>query len=140
MAAPSARWTNVALALSIAGFLSLQFAIVRPKAQTTTPATSTTTAISQVTTAKDPGPRGGDAGAGAPIDGLSGPELEYFNASLDEFSETEDVGDGLGPRMNLDSGKGCHLHPAVGGSSPARNAQFAFGALDGGADSTPSFI
>src|SRR6185369_1018214 len=118
MAAPSARWTNVALAVSIAGFLSLQFAIVSPHAQTTSVAIATATA-------KDPGPRGGDPGAGAPIEGLSGPELEYFYNALDEFSEAEGVEDGLGPRMNLDSCKGCHLHPAVGGSSPALNPQFA---------------
>src|SRR6185369_24135 len=59
---------------------------------------------------------------------------------LDEFSEAEGVEDDLGPRMNLDSCKGCHLHPAVGGSSPALNPQFAFGRQDGGTDATPPFI
>jgi CxxC motif-containing protein (DUF1111 family) len=130
MAAPSTRWTNVAIAISAAGFLSLELAIVNPHAQTT----------SQVSVAKDPGPRGGDAGAGAPIDGLSGPELEYFYKALDEFAEPEGVDDGLGPRMNLDSCKGCHLHPAVGGSSPVVNPQIAFASQDGGTDTAPPFL
>jgi CxxC motif-containing protein (DUF1111 family) len=42
--------------------------------------------------------------------------------------------------MNLDSCKGCHLHPAVGGSSPALNPQVAFTNQDGGTDTTPTFI
>src|SRR4029077_20292196 len=84
--------------------------------------------------------RGGDPGAGQPIDGLSGPELEYFNSALAEFSAPETVSEGLGPRMNLDSCKGCHVHPAVGGSSPALNPQFAFANQDGGTDTPPSFI
>jgi CxxC motif-containing protein (DUF1111 family) len=126
MAAPSKRWTNVALAVSAVGFLSFEVSIVSPKAQTAV--------------AKDPGPRVGDVGAGGPIDGLSGPEIEYFNASLETFSEAEEVDEGLGPRMNLDSCKGCHLQPAVGGSSPAENPQFAFATADGATDSVPSFI
>jgi CxxC motif-containing protein (DUF1111 family) len=142
MAAPSTRWTNVALAVSAVGFLSFEFSIVSPRAQTTsgTAAPAMATAISQVSAAKDPGPRGGDASAGGPIDGLSGPEIEYFNSSLDEFSEAEEVEDGLGPRMNLDSCMGCHLQPAVGGSSPAVNPQFAFATAGGATDSVPSFI
>jgi CxxC motif-containing protein (DUF1111 family) len=142
MVAPSTRWANVALAVSTVGFLSFEFAIVSPRAQTTsgTAAPALAAAVSQVSVAKDPGPRGGDPGAGQPLDGLSGPELEYFNSALDEFSEAEGVDDGLGPRMNLDSCKGCHLHPAVGGSSPALNPQFAFATQDGAYDSAPSFI
>ena len=142
MAVPSTRWTNVALAVSAVGFLSFEVSIVSPRAQTTsgTTAPALAAAFSQVSVAKDPGPRGGDAGAGAPIDGLSGPELEYFNSALDEFSEPETVAEGLGPRMNLDSCKGCHLTPAVGGSSPAVNPQFAFATQDNATDSPPSFI
>src|SRR5215467_9114930 len=130
MAAPTARWTNVALAVSIAGFLSLQFAIVNPKAQTNSTLTATTSA-KPTAPAKDPGPRGGDPGAGGPIAGLAGYELDYFNGSLDDFSEEEGDTDGLGPRMNLDSCSGCHMHPAVGGSSPAVNPQFSFGTKNG---------
>ena len=137
MAVPSTRWTNVALAVSAVGFLSFEVSIVSPRAQTTsgTAAPALAAAFSQVSVAKDPGPRGGDAGAGEPIDGLSGPELEYFNSALDEFSDPETVTEGLGPRMNLDSCEGCHLHPAVGGSSPAVNPQFAFATQDSATDS-----
>src|SRR5580765_964707 len=142
MAAPSTRWTNVALAVSAVGFLSFEFSIVSPRAQTTsgTAAPAETTAVGNVSVAKDPGPRGGGAGAGAAIDGLDGDQLDYFNKALDEFSDVEGVTDGLGPRMNLDSCKGCHLQPAVGGSSPAVNPQFAFATQDGSTDQVPSFI
>src|SRR5262249_37576519 len=46
----------------------------------------------------------------------------------------------LGPRMNLDSCGGCHVHPAVGGSSPAVNPQVAFATKDGGTDAVPPFV
>src|SRR5919198_3739546 len=49
--------------------------------------------------ARDPGVRGGPAGAGAPIAGLSATELAFFKAGKEEFSKTEDVADGLGPTM-----------------------------------------
>jgi CxxC motif-containing protein (DUF1111 family) len=143
MSVPSTRWTNVALVASAVGFLSFEISIVSPRAQTTTLGTDTPaelTAVSQVTGAKDPGPRGGDIGAGGPIDGLSGPELEYFTAAEEEFSEPEEVEDGLGPTMNLDSCKGCHIQPAVGGSSPAVNPQFVFATQGGASDHVPSFI
>ena len=142
MAAPSKRWTNVALVVSAVGFLSFEVSIVSPRAQTTsgTAAPAATTAFGNLSVAKDPGLRGGDPGAGAAIDGLDGDQLEYFTRALDEFSEAEGVSDGLGPRMNLDSCRGCHLQPAVGGSSPAVNPQVAFATQDGGTDQVPSFI
>jgi CxxC motif-containing protein (DUF1111 family) len=90
--------------------------------------------------AKDPGPRSGTTSAGSPLPGLSDAETEYFYAAKDEFSADEDVRDGLGPRMNLDSCSGCHLHPAVGGSSPAVNPQAAFINKLGGTDTLPSFL
>src|SRR3979490_382734 len=77
-------------------------------------------------TARDPGVRGGAAGAGAPIAGLTKTELAFFNAGKDEFGQEEEIADGLGPTMNLGSCAGCHLHPAVGGTSPAVNPQVAF--------------
>jgi len=73
----------------------------------------------------DPGPRGGPAGAGGPISGLTVKEGKFFNAGLDTFSEVEGVTDGLGPRFNLDSCAGCHAAPAIGGTSPAVNPQVA---------------
>ena len=82
--------------------------------------------------------RGGPAGAGDAIDGLSAGQSAYFTAGLATFDEVDGVPDGLGPRMNLDSCAGCHAQPAVGGSSPFVNPQVAFAA--GGADTVPSFI
>ena len=89
--------------------------------------------------ARDPGPRGGAAGAGAPIAGLTKTELAFFNAGKDEFAQEEEVADGLGPTMNLDGCAGCHLHPAVGGTSPAVNPQVAFATLNGATNTVPSF-
>jgi len=90
--------------------------------------------------ARDPGARGGAAGAGAPIAGLTGTELASFDAGKEDFEEEEGVADGLGPTMNLGSCAGCHLHPAVGGTSPAVNPQVAFATLDGATNAVPSFI
>jgi CxxC motif-containing protein (DUF1111 family) len=90
--------------------------------------------------ARDPGPRGGAAGAGAPIAGLTKTELAFFDAGKDDFEEEEGVEDGLGPTMNLGSCAGCHLHPAVGGTSPAVNPQVAFATLKGATNKIPSFI
>jgi CxxC motif-containing protein (DUF1111 family) len=87
----------------------------------------------------DPGVRGGP-GAGDPIPGLSPNQLAFFNAGKADFNAAEDVPDGLGPRMNLDSCGGCHAQPAAGGTSPAVNPQVAFASLDGGTDTVPSFI
>lgn len=90
--------------------------------------------------AVDPGVRGGAAGAGAALAGLTPNELSYFNVGLEDFVEEEDVPDGLGPRMNLDSCAGCHIHPAVGGTSPAVNPQIAFASKIGGTDKIPPFL
>src|SRR5262249_17249713 len=48
--------------------------------------------------------------------------------------------DGLGPRFNLDSCGGCHIHPSVGGSSPAINPQVAMATAFGAKNKVPSFI
>jgi CxxC motif-containing protein (DUF1111 family) len=85
------------------------------------------TALAQTIT--DPGPRGGAAGAGGNIDGLTVKESKFFDAGLEEFQEKQsvlesnDAEEGLGPRFNLNSCAGCHAHPAVGGSSPESNPQ-----------------
>jgi CxxC motif-containing protein (DUF1111 family) len=89
--------------------------------------------------ATDPGVRGGP-GAGDPLQGLTAGQLEYFNTGKTEFAAAEDVPDGLGPRMNLDSCGGCHAQPAAGGTSPAVNPQIAFATKDGGTDTAPSFL
>jgi CxxC motif-containing protein (DUF1111 family) len=88
----------------------------------------------------DPGPRGGAAGAGGPLPGLSQDELNFFTAATDVFNEVETVAQGLGPRFNLDSCGGCHSQPAAGGSSPATNPQVAGSTTAGAKNTLPSFI
>jgi CxxC motif-containing protein (DUF1111 family) len=90
--------------------------------------------------AADPGVRGGAAGAGGFIDGLSLDEQAYFAVGTDDFEEAEGVGDGLGPRFNLDSCAGCHSQPATGGSSPPSNPQVTVATAFGARNRVPSFI
>jgi CxxC motif-containing protein (DUF1111 family) len=73
----------------------------------------------------DPGPRGGAAGAGGQIAGLTGSQGGYFSEGLRRFQEVEGVAQGLGPRFNSASCSSCHAQPAVGGTSPALNPQVA---------------
>ena len=91
-------------------------------------------------TAKDPGPRNGLPSAGAPLAGLSKPYLDAFTVGKADFEEAELPDEGLGPTMNLDSCGGCHSQPAMGGSSPAVNPQFAFATAMGAKNKVPSFI
>jgi CxxC motif-containing protein (DUF1111 family) len=86
----------------------------------------------------DPGVRGGAAGAGNPITGLSDTEGAFFLAAKAVFAEVDAVADGLGPRFNLDSCLGCHSQPASGGSAPAVNPQVAVAQRD--KNTVPSFI
>ena len=88
----------------------------------------------------DPGVRGGPAGAGSSLPGLTRDELAFFQAGLATFGEVDDVKAGLGPRFNLDSCAGCHAHPATGGSSPASNPEVAVATKDGARNTIPSFI
>ena len=70
----------------------------------------------------DPGVRGGAPGAGQPFSDLTAGELDFFtNHGVPQFTQVETFTDGLGPRFNLDSCGGCHVQPAVGGSSPPHN-------------------
>jgi CxxC motif-containing protein (DUF1111 family) len=89
--------------------------------------------------ARDPGVRNpaGPADAGGPLAGLSDGERAFFAAGLEEFVEAEEIDEGLGPTLNLDSCGGCHAQPAVGGSSPKVNPQAAFA---GANNRLPSFI
>src|SRR6058998_1258837 len=100
----------------------------------------TPSSVDPSSAARDPGVRGGAAGAGAPIGGLSTTELAFFSAGKGDFAEEEEVADGLGPTMNLGSCGGCHLHPALGGTSPPVNPQIAFANKNGAANTVPSFI
>ena len=91
-------------------------------------------------TAKDPGVRGGEPGAGPAFSDLTSSQLAFFNAGLTEFEEEDGVEEGLGPMMNLDSCAGCHTQPAIGGSSPPVNPQIAFATKNGATNTVPSFI
>src|SRR5437660_5003478 len=96
----------------------------------------------------DPRVRGGPAGAGGPLAGLSSDEVNFFTTAKDRFQEVDSVsgtipgeaGVGLGPGFNANSCAACHAQPAVGGTDPAVNPQFA-NASDAGATNTmPSFL
>ena len=106
-------------------------------------------AFSSVASAqKDPGVRGGTAGAGAALSNLSAAELQYFTAGQGRFAEVVSVsgteagatGTGLGPRFNMNTCAGCHAQPAMGGSSPATNPQIAVATEFGARNSIPPFI
>jgi CxxC motif-containing protein (DUF1111 family) len=73
----------------------------------------------------DPGVRGGGAGAGGAIAGLTTKEGKFFADGQSRFAEVDTVATGLGPRFNMNSCAGCHAQPASGGSSPATNPQVA---------------
>jgi CxxC motif-containing protein (DUF1111 family) len=90
--------------------------------------------------ARDPGVRMGAANAGTGLVDLTTYEQQYFTAGLDEFSDVDGVGDGLGPRFNLDSCGGCHSQPAMGGSAPAVNPQASVATAFGAHNVLPSFI
>jgi CxxC motif-containing protein (DUF1111 family) len=94
--------------------------------------------------AVDPGvrvdPSSSPPSAGGPLVNLTTGELDFFNDGKTDFGEAEGVGDGLGPRFNLDSCQGCHSQPATGGSAPAVNPQVALATAFGARNSIPSFI
>jgi CxxC motif-containing protein (DUF1111 family) len=88
----------------------------------------------------DPGVRTGTSASGGPIAGLAPNESTFFNAGQEAFIAAEGVGDGLGPRFNLDSCGGCHSQPSIGGSSPSVNPEAAVATAFGGQNTLPSFI
>ncbi len=90
--------------------------------------------------AKDPGVRGGAPGAGGMLPGLTAGQQAFFVAGQAEFADADKIGEGLGPRFNLDSCQGCHVQPAVGGTSPAVNPQLAVATAFGARNRVPSFI
>ena len=90
--------------------------------------------------ASDPGVRGGSADAGDPFPGLTPAQRALFDAGKDDFVEVDGIGEGLGPRFNLDSCAGCHTQPAVGGTSPAVNPQVAVATAFGARNAVPFFI
>jgi CxxC motif-containing protein (DUF1111 family) len=92
----------------------------------------------------DPGARGGAAGAGTALKGLTADETAFFNDGLARFTAVESVtggqNNGLGPRFNSNSCLSCHAQPNVGGSSPAVNPEIAIATLNGARNLVPWFI
>ena len=88
--------------------------------------------------ARDPGVRAEPAGAGGPLAELTANQRHFFEIGKEDFSEAEEADEGLGPRMNLDGCGGCHIQPAIGGSSPRVNPQVAF--ANEARNRVPSFI
>jgi CxxC motif-containing protein (DUF1111 family) len=90
--------------------------------------------------AHDPGVRPGASGAGPAYGSLSADEYAFFGVAQKEFTQSEGLADGLGPRFNLDSCAGCHVQPAIGGSAPAINPQVVLATAFGARNIPPSFI
>ncbi|HEY2546217.1 MAG TPA: di-heme oxidoredictase family protein [Candidatus Acidoferrum sp.] len=92
----------------------------------------------------DPGVRGGAAGAGGPLNGLTADETAFFQDGLARFAEIEVVtggtNNGLGPRFNSNQCLSCHAQPAGGGSSPAQNPEVKVATLNGAKNIVPWFI
>src|SRR6202167_924121 len=92
----------------------------------------------------DPGVRGGPAGAGAPLNGLTADETAFFQDGQARFAEIEVVANGsnngLGPRFNSNQCFSCHSQPNMGGTSPATNPLPEVAASDGAKNMVPWFI
>jgi CxxC motif-containing protein (DUF1111 family) len=88
---------------------------------------------------KDPGLRAGQY-SGSSLPGLTSDQLAVFNAGQAAFTEADGVGDGLGPRFNLDRCSGCHSQPQIGGSAPSVNPQVVIGTDFGARNKIPSFV
>jgi len=90
--------------------------------------------------ARDPGPRGGPDAAGGPLHGLTAAQMSAFETGQEDFREEEGVGDGLGPRFNLNSCGGCHAQGGLGGTSPAVNPQVGIATAMGARNTVPFFV
>jgi CxxC motif-containing protein (DUF1111 family) len=94
--------------------------------------------------AVDPGVRQGTAGAGGFYTSLSSDEQAVEADITAAFTRVNTVsgspGAGLGPRFNSNSCAGCHVQPAVGGSSPASNPLFSVYQASGAKNAMPPFI
>jgi CxxC motif-containing protein (DUF1111 family) len=92
----------------------------------------------------DPGVRGGAAGAGGPLQGLTADETAFFLDGQARFAETEVVNkganNGLGPRFNSNQCFSCHSQPSMGGTSPAKNPLPEVAASGGAKNTVPWFI
>jgi CxxC motif-containing protein (DUF1111 family) len=63
--------------------------------------------------------------AGQPLNGLTAMQREAFEDGLEDFSEEEELIEGLGPLFNERSCAACHSVPAVGGASTRNVTRFA---------------
>src|SRR6202162_6623641 len=92
----------------------------------------------------DPGVRGGPAGGGTPLKGLTADETAFFQDGQARFADMEVVtggaNNGLGPRFNSNQCLSCHAQPSIGGTSPAQNPLIAVAALNGAKNTVPWFI
>ncbi|HSS96984.1 MAG TPA: hypothetical protein VLK33_08140, partial [Terriglobales bacterium] len=78
----------------------------------------------------DPGVQTASRGTGAALSTVLADDkpgiLSFFNDGLTRFQEVDAVaGNGLGPRFNSNSCSSCHAQPAIGGTGPAMNPEFA---------------
>ena len=109
--------------------------------------------------AKDPGVRGGSAGAGGFIQSLSTFEkdsecpgqqtfMQTLGVTTGEVTNNNCVGSaypvviqsgGLGPAFNSNSCSSCHAQPAAGGASPSSNPLFGIYQAAGATNTMPSF-
>jgi len=106
-----------------------------------------TCGLNQAQTTKrpvDPGVRGGPAGAGAPLSGLTADETAFFQDGQNRFADIEAVtngtNNGLGARFNSNQCLSCHSQPGGGGSSPPHNPLPAVANLNGAKNTVPWFI
>jgi len=74
------------------------------------------------------------------LPGLSANEAIFFDIGREDFNEAEGIGDGLGPRFNLDGCGGCHFQPDIGGSSGTVNPQVAVATAFGARNTVPAFV
>jgi CxxC motif-containing protein (DUF1111 family) len=88
--------------------------------------------------------RGGPAGAGGPLNGLTADETAFFQDGQARFADVEVVtggaNNGLGPRFNSNQCLSCHAQPSAGGSSPAENPLIAIATLNGAKNTVPWFV
>jgi CxxC motif-containing protein (DUF1111 family) len=71
---------------------------------------------------------------------LTANQATLFLNGQKTFEEVDAIGDGLGPRFNLDSCLGCHAFPTHGGSAPAVNPQATLATAMGAKNTLPPFI
>jgi CxxC motif-containing protein (DUF1111 family) len=95
--------------------------------------------VSAASAAADPGVRTG-VSTGDPVPGLTADQSTLFFLGQVNFAEVENLGNGLGPRFNLDSCQGCHIFPTHGGSSPPVNPQPTVATAFGAKNVMPTFI